>query len=377
MQWGEWVTVFARLLQVIANVGSLNRISCWAVAGGMVMGVAGCAQSPPSAPVTMSALPSPVVSEQSQHLTQDEMAQVFGGTEDGAYLLGPSDIISVNVYDHPELSVPNPNQYGNGGGVLITSDGSVGLPLIGDIHIGGMTLPAAEAKLQSAYAQYVVNPRVAVEVQQAQSMRYYLLGAFTSPGVKYPVHPLDLLDALALGGSVDIPSADLYQAYVAHGNVKLPIDMHALLVNGDLTQNATLLPGDVIVIPTVQNEQAFVFGSVSKPGPVGFQTGTLSLLQALSDAGLDLSSITNGELSQVRIIRSQGANGQLFVVNATMIMQGKAASFALEPGDIVFVPPSGIATWNQAINQLLPSLEAVSDILNPFVSIKYLTQRNN
>jgi polysaccharide biosynthesis/export protein len=60
-----------------------------------------------------------------------------------------------------------------------------------------------------------------------------------------------------------------------------------------------------------------------------------------------------------------------------MIMNGQAASFGLEPGDIVFVPPNGVATWNQVINQLLPSLQAVDDILSPFVSIKYLSQRNN
>ena len=59
-----------------------------------------------------------------------------------------------------------------------------------------------------------------------------------------------------------------------------------------------------------------------------------------------------------------------------MILKGQAGAFPLEPGDIVYVPPSGIATFNQAISQLLPSLEAVSDALNPFVSIKFLEQRN-
>lgn len=327
-------------------------------------------------PVTVQNVPAPsaIISVETQTLTPDEIAQITGGTDNGAYVLGPNDVISVNVYSHPDLSVPNPLQYGNSGGALITSDGTVQLPLIGNAAVGGLTLPQAQQKLQVAYATYVVNPKVAVEIQEAQSLRYYLLGAFTSPGVKYPAHQLHLLDALALGGSVDISGADLYQAYVAQNSVKLPVDLHALLVNGDMSQNVTLAPGDAIVIPTSANENAFVFGSVSKPGAVPFQSGALSLLQALSDAGLDLTSMTNGKLGQVRVIRSQGVNAQYFVVNAAMIEDGKAAPFQLQPGDVVYVPANAIGTWNQAISALLPSLQAVSGILNPFVDIKYLRQ---
>jgi polysaccharide export outer membrane protein len=207
-------------------------------------------------------------------------------------------------------------------------------------------------------------------------MRYYLLGAFTSPGIKYPLHPMTLLQVLALGGSVNLPEADLYQAYVAQGNVKLPVDLYALLVQGDLTQNIELASGDVVVIPSSSTENAFVFGAVTKPGAVPFEGGSLSLLQALSQAGLDLPSLTNAELSNIHVIRAGGRSAEFFVVNAAMIANGQAVSFDLQPGDIVFVPPTMVATWNQVLAQLLPSLQTVSAVLNPFVSIKYLQQRN-
>jgi polysaccharide export outer membrane protein len=188
---------------------------------------------------------------------------------------------------------------------------------------------------------------------------------------------MDLLDALALGGSVDISNADLYQAYVAKGKVKLPIDLHALLIDGDLSQNITLGSGDDIVIPPSTNEDAFVFGSVGKPGPIEFKSGALSLLQALAAAGMDLTNYTNAELSQIRLIRAHGASAELMVIDARKILQGGAPNFALEPGDIVFVPPTEIASWNQVLNQLIPSLNTISGLLNPFVSIKYLSQHNN
>ncbi len=228
--------------------------------------------------------------------------------------------------------------------------------------------------LTNAYAQYVTDPKVSIELVQPQSLRYYLLGAFSAPGVKYPMHPLTLLEALSLGGTVDIPNADLYQAYVAQGNSKLPVDLYALLVHGDLTQNITLASGDAIVIPTSANEDAFVLGTVSKPGSVPFSSGSLSLLQALSVAGMDLTSLTNSRLSAIHIIRADGRRAEFFVVNAQMIMDGQAESFDLRPGDIVFVPPTQVATWNQVLAQILPSLQVIAGVLNPFVVIHYLNQ---
>jgi polysaccharide export outer membrane protein len=315
---------------------------------------------------------SAVLSSQTETLTPDEMRVVSDTKADGAYRLGPDDAISVTVYLHPELDVPTQGLTGNLDGALITSDGTIELPLIGSVHLGGLTLVQAQALLTKDYSQYVNNAKVAIELQAAQSLRYYLLGAFQSPGIKYPVHQMTLLEALALGGSVDIASADLYQAYVAQGSVKLPVDLYALLINGDLSQNVLLASGDAIVIPSSASENAFVFGAVGKPGPEPFQSGSLSLLQALASAGLDLTNYTNARLVRIHIIRAQGKSAEFLIVDARAILDGKATSFALQPGDIVFVPPTEVATWNQVLTQLLPSLQTVSDVLNPFVSIKYL-----
>jgi polysaccharide export outer membrane protein len=139
-----------------------------------------------------------------------------------------------------------------------------------------------------------------------------------------------------------------------------------------MSQNIPLAPGDAIVIPTADHENAFVFGAISKPGMVPFQSGSLSLPQALGASGFNLSDYTDARISQVRIIRPRGRDAEFFVVDAAAILRGDAAPFALQPGDIVFVPPTLIATWNQAIGELLPSLQTVGAVLNPFVSIKYL-----
>ena len=346
--------------------------------------VCSCSQGPPGPPVavkTKTFLASPVVSAETQSLTPDELRKITDPHVGGTYVLGPDDLIAVSVYDHPELSAPITGgpigggaAGGIGGGALITSDGTVQLPLIGSVSLGGLTLRQAQQRLTDDYSEYVDDPKVAIQLVQPQSLRYYLLGAFAAPGVKYPMHPLTLLEALSLGGTVDIQNADLYQAYVAQGNVKLPVDLYALLVDGDMEQNIHLASGDAIVIPTSANENAFVLGTVAKPGAVPFHAGSLSLLQALSSAGMDLASLTNAKLSDVRIIRARGRTAQFYVVNAQMILDGQAESFDLKPGDIVFIPPTKVATWNQVLAEILPSLQTIGAVLNPFVQIKFLNQ---
>jgi polysaccharide export outer membrane protein len=344
----------------------------------------GCASLPapppaapkPVPPVTLQIPippPSAIVSSETQTLTPDELRQVTDTRAEPSYLLGPDDVISVSIYLHPELSVPQPGLNSGLSGALIGGDGTVSLPLVGAVKLAGLSIEQAQQALAAAYQPYVRDPNINIQLIQPQSMRYYLLGAFAAPGIKYPLHQLTLLEALALGGSVDIPAADLYQAYVAQGSTKLPVDLHALLIDGDLTQNIPLASGDTIVVPTSATENAFVFGAVGKPGAIPFQSGALSLLQALSEAGLDLPNYTQSRLSQVRVIRAEGRSAEFYVVDATMILSAKAASFNLQPGDIVFVPPTTVATWNQALAQILPSLQTVSGALNPFVSIKYLT----
>lgn len=339
------------------------------------LAVAACATTPPTEsrqlPVVRS---NAVVSRQTRSLTPHQIARLTDPDPAAAYRLGPTDVIAVNIYLHPDLDVPASSAASTIGGAMVTSDGSVQLPLIGDIHVGGLTLRQAQRAMIRAYRVYLKNPKVAVQLVQARSLRYYLLGAFTQPGVKYPAHPLTLLEALALGGSVDEPTADLYQAYVAQGHAKLPVDLHALLVEGDLSQNIPLASGDTIVIPTSTTETAFVFGSVTKPGAIPFESGQLTLLQALSAAQLDLSSYASARLARIHVIRPRGRDAEFLVIDANAIMTGKAAPFPLEPGDIVFVPPTGVATWNQVLSQLLPSLNTVSALLNPFVQIEYLSR---
>lgn len=346
----------------------------------LVLLAIGCASSPP---VVSKQLKSPVVARQTERLDPALLDDSIGGREDEAYRVGAGDTMLVAVYGHPELSIAPyagglASQNGRLSGLVIDNDGTIQFPLIGSCKIAGKTTEELKTYLEHELAVYVKEPKVTVQVVFTGSIRYYLLGQFTQPGLKYSDRPIRLLEAMSLGGSVQLEKASLRTAYVARGKRRLPIDFRRLVVEGDLRQNIKLRSGDVILVPDKTSEQAFVFGSAaghnSRTTVVPFVNGRLNLLQALAAAGFDYRDHTQGRLSDTRVIRSVGDRGEFYTIDAAGMLDGDVGPFELAPGDVVFVPPTAITGWNEALAQLLPSLQTVSGLLAPFVQIKYLSQ---
>lgn len=342
--------------------------------------------------VVRKSLPSPVIQLDRDALPEDvrkgllELGPLQPGERDGeAYRVGPGDTILVAVYGHPELSIAS---YGAPGaaagntrlsGLVVDNDGSIQFPLIGSVQVAGKNAGQMRAFLEQELARYVKDPKVTVQVAFTGSIRYYLLGEFTQPGLKYSDRPLNLLEALSLGGSVNLEKASLRSAYIARNGKRLPINFRRLVREGDLQQNIRLRTGDVIVVPDNSGEKAYVFGGSTlgqtRGGAISFRNGRLDLLQALAEAGYGFREQAQGRLSRTRIIRGEGDHAELFVVDAKAIMAGDAAPFPLAPGDVVYVPPSALTNWNQALEQLLPTLQTISGILNPYV--QYMQIRAN
>lgn len=334
---------------------------------------------------TVKVLPSPVRSQQRDALDRKTVEAVLEESESGiGYKIGPGDALLVAVYRHPELSLQTYSGFGAGaqgargaGGILVDNDGTIQFPMLGTVPVAGKTAAEVRTLLQTELARYLKDPQVTVQIQYTGSVRYYLLGEFAQPGVKYSDRPMSLMEALALGGSINLQRANLRGAYVARDGKKLPVNFYRLLREGDLRQNIRLRSGDTVFVPDNTNEQVFVFGGApggARGGAIPLSNGRLDLLQALAQAGIGYRERAQGQLDAVRIIRSEADRAVLYVVDADRILRGEAAPFALEAGDIVFVPQTGVTSWNQAIEQFLPSLQAIAGILNPFVQIKFLSE---
>ena len=352
------------------------------VLGCSALWLAACGSRPA---VVAKSLPSPIRSHRQEVLDRQTVADIVGERDGEAYRVGPGDTLLVAVYGHPELSIA---PYAGGSsltadrsrlsGLAIDNDGTIQFPLIGTVPVAGKTSAQLRTFLETELATYVKEPKVTVQVVFTGSIRYYLLGQFTQPGLKYSDRPLRLLEALSLGGSVELEKASLRSAYVARAGKRLPVNFLRLVREGDLTQNLKLRSGDVIMVPDNTSERAYVFGGAAgsnpRGGTVSFVNGQLSLLQALAQIGFGTTEHVQAKLSETYVIRSEADRGELFVIDAEQLMQGEAADFALAPGDVVYVPPTWVTSWNQVLAQLIPTLQTISGVLNPFVQIKYLQQ---
>lgn len=294
------------------------------------------------------------------------------------YTIGPGDVLFINVSGKPEFSSLNSTStYSELGkvqppsGSRVDGDGKIHMPYLGAIPVGGLTITQAQKTILGVARKYLNDPWVVVEVGEYKSHPLYLLGQFRNSGTFYMDRPLNLLQGLALGNGYD-GTADLTSARLIRDKKTAPVDINELLTKGDQRQNVWLKSGDTIFIPDNKNMFVFVFGAVKKGGPVAIPMGGLTLTQAIATA--ELRDVGH-DFRYIRIIRSHTATrGELMVVDFDKILRGESMPLALQRGDIVFVPKSGVGNWNDAIAEILPSLQAFSALLQPFVNIKYLSQ---
>ena len=336
----------------------------------------GCAHYRDLPPGMAKVIDSPVV--------EREMVQVAAMEQKAPppadYVIGPNDALVVNVGNRPDFTASLLAAGNNGKplGNRVDGSGDIRLPLAGAIHVAGLTLSQVKGRIQEAMKKYYLDPWVTVEIADYKSQPLYLIGQFKLPGTYYMDRPLNLVQGIALGSGPDPISGDLRGAKLTRDGKIMPVDIYDLLMRGDTQQNIWLQPGDTIYIPDGKNQQVFVFGAVKRTAPVTFvpiPPAGLDLTQAV--ASVDLRDV-GYDIKHVRIIRSLSTTrGELIVVDLDKILRGEALSFPLMGGDVIYVPKSTFGTWNDAINEILPTLQAISGLLQPFVNIayfKYLTR---
>ena len=121
----------------------------------------------------------------------------------------------------------------------------------------------------------------------------------------------------------------------------------------------------------VINKRAYVIGEVKKPGEIALDNEQLPLLQILARAG-DLTDQANRD--SILVMRKT-ANSEVTstIVSLTDIHSIVSANIMIKPNDIVYVMPNGMKAFNTQVNEISPVFRLISNILQPFVNIKFLS----
>ena len=118
-----------------------------------------------------------------------------GVSAPSGYVLSPNDQVAIEVFGEDELRT----------NARLSADGNLSLPLLGSVHLGGLTLPQAASRLTDLYGRdYLVNPKVNVSLAGYAKRRFTVLGQVGHPGsFEMPEGGsggIELLEAIAMAG---------------------------------------------------------------------------------------------------------------------------------------------------------------------------------
>lgn len=251
-------------------------------------------------------------------------------------LIGPGDLVQVDVIDTPELQQQ----------VRVGDAGTIPLAFLGQVKVAGQTPSAAAATIAKALIEKKMMraPQVTLRIIEYATQEVSILGQVRNPGSFAVTTAQPVLKVLALaGGLTDI--ADRNITIKRHDaatriNYYLANDADQALSDGVM-----VYPGDIVIVP----KAAFIYvmGDVARPGGYAISTNDshVTVLQAVAMAG---SANKTAIQSHVRLIRKTASGTGETAIRLDAIEKGKQPDVPLEPNDVLYVPFSWVK--NAAVN---------------------------
>ena len=235
------------------------------------------------------------------------------------YLIGPGDEIMIRAWGQLDIDFS----------AVVDRTGTINIPKVGTISVAGIKYQDLQSHIKTAIGRVFRNFDLSVSLGQLRAIQVLVVGQARRPG-SYTVGSMStLVNAIFAAGG---PSAkgSMRGIQLKRGNkVIAELDMYDLLIKGDKSEDAKLLPGDVIYIPPV-GAMVAISGSVNVPAIFELkQDGSLADLLAWADG---LASTASGQKATVERIDDQRTRKLAeFKLDATG-MQAK-----LQNGDVVTI----------------------------------------
>ena len=297
------------------------------------------------------------------------------------YRVGPGDVLSIIVYDHPELTIPAGEQRSAAeSGNLVNPDGTIFYPYTGRIQVGNQTVDQIRNRITELLSEYIKDPQIEVRVAQFNSQFVFVTGAVNKPG-RVPLNniPLTLIDAIQAASGF-AQNANHHEVKVTRQGLTASVSTYQLLKTGDLSQNVVLRPGDLVHIPDDSTQRVYVMGEVVKPGQVGMGATRLTLTDVLTEVGGIAES--SADAAGVFVIRpsTRDANRVADVYQFDLrnsIAYVFSNQFRVQPNDIVYVSTTQLGRLNRVIDQVSPALDLINLTETAETSLRDLVDLSN
>jgi protein involved in polysaccharide export with SLBB domain len=237
------------------------------------------------------------------------------------YLVGPGDELLIRAWGQIDIDFR----------AVVDRNGVVSIPRVGTIPVAGLRYQDLSAAVKQAVAKNFRNFELLVTLGQLRSIQIFVVGQARRPGA-YTVSSLSTLVNAVFAAGGPSTRGSMRAIQLKRGNaVVTEFDLYELLLRGDKSKDAALLPGDVIYFPPA-GPLAAVSGNVKNPAIYELK-GPSSLVALLDYAG---GLTTTAQVKEATIERIE--NRERRVVDK-FSLDARGFARTVKDGDLVSVYP--------------------------------------
>ncbi len=295
-------------------------------------------------------------------------------------LIGPGDVLTVTVFEVGVSLFAGTRAGGIPGGfdpsahdqsfpaTVVDADGRVDLPYLGSIPVAGLTPDQARVRIVAALRGKSQDARVLVTVSQNVTNTVYVAGTVTRPG-RFPLTLARerLLDAIAAAGGSANSSDDTIVRFVRGGRT---VEQRLGTIRAGVPDDLVLNPGDRIEL--IRRPRTYtVFGAATRISQVAFETGEVSLAEALARSGGPSDATADPTAIFLFRYSVQGLGDAEPVIYRLNLMKPESyflsQRFAMHDKDVIFVA-------NAAANQPSKLVGIVNQLFSPFITARAIAR---
>ncbi|GAB1436879.1 hypothetical protein MASR2M32_31290 [Sphaerotilus sulfidivorans] len=237
------------------------------------------------------------------------------------YVLGPGDVVRVSVYQNQDLTLET----------RITESGAISYPLLGQVRLGGLSVPQAEKVIADGLknGNFVRQPQVSILVTQVRGNQASVLGMVNRPG-RYPIEQtgMRLSELLATAGGIAQGGSDqvVLSGMRDRKPLRIVIDVPLLFAQSGGVNDPVIANGDTVYVERMP--MVYIYGEVQRPGAMRLERD-MTVLQGLASGG----GLTQRGTEKGLRLHRRGADGKVQILQPGM-------NDPLQNGDVIYLRES-------------------------------------
>jgi polysaccharide export outer membrane protein len=265
---------------------------------------------------------------------------LFASTAAAAdYLIGEGDTLMISVWGEKDLTLP----------VKVRPDGKITIPAVGEVMASNSTVKDLQTLLTAKIGKIIKNPIVTVMVSEITNNKVYIFGGGVSSRVYSLTQRTTLLQLLCqigeqqpaagipgyVGTASSARDGDLKNAYVLRNGVKVKKNFYDLFIGGNIAEDITIEPNDVLFIPGYNDKNVYVMGAVNMPRSILYRDG-LTVMAAILEAGGFTKYASQNDTS---IYRKDGSREITISIKIKKLINDGdlTQNVRLQPGDYIVI----------------------------------------